>query len=367
MPTNNMLVLSIQNEVFSKSKTGNLLALLASKISDISIRFIQIEDIPDFVAKSASPVLYITQDAKTGADLNRQNVDIIVWKDLSDLAHQLDVFLQLKRHTAQFPLSLKKWRLKEVLHNSNNAIIYRAENKQGETVAIKRFKFLPSGITDEKIERLLNRVKKHADTRSKGLVKFYEGGICDNAFYLVMEYLKYGTLRQTLDGCGNILPLNHALSWFQEIALALDSVHQLGFIHRDVKLANILMRADGSLALTDYGISKRILLEAGYMYEHELRCSPHYVSPEQIKGEACTKASDIYSLGVIFYELLTGKKPYSADQAFELMMHHVMAAVPQLPAEFCEFQTVLDKLMAKNPDDRYPSAIDAIGHSPVAA
>jgi serine/threonine protein kinase len=128
-----------------------------------------------------------------------------------------------------------------------------------------------------------------------------------------------------------------------------------------------MLRGDGTLALMDYGVSKRILLDAGFVIESELHCSPHYVSPEQISGDACTQSSDVYSLGVIFYELLTGQKPYSANEAHELMMHHVMAPVPVLPEELKEFQSILDRLMAKNPDDRFANVIDVIGVLPIAA
>ena len=127
------------------------------------------------------------------------------------------------------------------------------------------------------------------------------------------------------------------------------------------------MRKDGSLALTDYGVSNRILLDSGFIVENELYCSPHYVSPEQITGDACTKASDIYSLGVIFYELLTGMKPYFASESYALMMHHVMAPVPTLPDELCQFQGLINKMMAKNPDDRFSSVMQAIEFLPVAA
>jgi serine/threonine protein kinase len=291
-----------------------------------------------------------------------------LWKNQANLSLQLDVFLQLNRHLEQFPLDLENWALTEVLHNTNDSIIYKAETHDGVLAAIKRFKFSPSTLSTEDIQQLLiGADKQRLRCCSSGLIRFYEGAVNDQAFYLVMEYLNYGSLRQALNGCGNQLPLTHALEWFQEIAIALDCVHKAGIIHRDLKIDNIQLRKDGTLVLTDYGISKRLLLDAGFVYENELHCSPHYVSPEQITGDACTKASDIYSLGVIFYELLTGHKPYSAKQAHELMMCHIMAPVPVFPDDLKHYQPLLDKMMAKNPKDRFLSAIDAIGSPPMAA
>jgi serine/threonine protein kinase len=346
------------------SQSTNIKSLLESKIQNVFIHCVGISVFKtkekDESANLSDFDICITSDRATSIYLQSKVKHVFYWESLSDLSSQIDVFLQLSRTTKQFPLDLKDWKLVEVLHNSKDAIIYRAIDKNGLVAAIKRFKFNSQQLSKETIKHFLDRVKRQSSLRSKRLVHIYDGGICDNTFYLVMEYLKYGTLRQTLDGCDKELPLIHALLWFEEVVLALDSVHQASLIHRDLKIDNIMLRDDGSLALTDYGISKRILLDAGFLDENELHCSPHYVSPEQVNGEACTQASDIYSLGVIFYELLTGEKPYSGKQAFELMMQHVMAPVPTLPENFSQYQTMIDKMMAKNPDDRFFSAVNAI-------
>lgn len=284
-----------------------------------------------------------------------QSNKCLYWKNLSDLSSQLDVYMQLKRCLSLFPLNLKDWTPVEVLHNSQDCIIYRGVNQKGKSVAIKRFKFKPNELSNKMIQQFLQRVEKQCSIRSEGLVHFYDGGICNHAFYLVMEYLKFGTLRQALNSCEKSLPLLHALEWFREIASALDCVHKAGLIHRDLKIDNVMLRSDGALALTDYGVSKRILLDAGFLNADELHCSPHYVSPELVTGEDCTKASDIYSLGVIFYELLMGEKPYSGNSATELMMQHVMAPIPALSKRFIYLQPILNKMMAKCPNDRFSS------------
>ncbi len=304
--------------------------------------------------------LYLTQNANTYKQLVAKGLTALRWEKHSDLSSKIDMFLQLRRCLAQFPLNLKDWTLTEVIHNSQDCIIYRAVNVNGIDAAIKRFKFKPNDLSRDMIQAFLQRLEKQCGIRSKGLVHFYDGGICNHAFYLVMEYLRHGTLRQNLNSCNNVLPEIHALEWFKEIALALDHVHKAGLIHRDLKIDNIMLRSDGTLALTDYGVSKCILLDAGFIQEDELHCSPHYVSPELVAGDACSPASDIYSLGVIFYELLTGEKPYSGKQAYALMMQHVMAPVPIFPHSLKRYQSVLNKMMAKCAKDRYSSALEAI-------
>ncbi len=342
--------------------------LLSAKVTDISI---QIESSIDFNLDFSMFDLLVVKKDNFMTRLKKQGAAMIVWEDFSDLSEKMDVYLQLQRHLKQNPIELREWALKEVLHNSEASTIYHALCVTnpiipvGKSVAIKSFKYKPQSLTTEKIQHFISQVSQ--DSHLNGLVEIYDAGVTSDAFYLVMEYLNNGTLRQALNGCGNKLPLVHALSWFQEIVVALDAVHQKGLIHHDLKIDNVLLRSDGSLALLDYGVSKRILLDSGYISEGELHCSPHYVSPEQISGESCTKKSDIYSLGVIFYELLVGRKPYSGNKAYELMMQQVMAPVPVLPPELTAFQSLLDKMMAKNPEDRLCCAMDAIESLPMVA
>lgn len=344
---------------------ADIKALLKSKIPQLSIHQVLPEHLFNSEEMSSEQAefqydLYLARNAKTYKALEEKGLTALCWKKYSDLSSKIDVFLQLRRCQEQFPINLKGWTLKEVIHNSQDCIIYRAINKNGVAAAIKRFNFKPNDLSREMIHEFLQRLKTQCGIRSKGLVQIYDGGICNNAFYLVMEYLSYGTLRQNLNSCNDDLPETHALEWFKEIAQALDHVHKAGLIHRDLKIDNIMLRGDGSLALTDYGVSKRLLLDAGFLQEDEMHCSPHYVSPELISGEVCTPASDIYSLGVIFYELLTGEKPFSGREAYELMMQHVMAPVPVFADCLKKYQPVLNRMMAKCPADRYSRPLEAI-------
>ena len=257
--------------------------LLSAKIADFSIEIQQTLDLN--VDYSAFDLLVIKKNNFI-TRFKEQIAGIIVWEDFSELSEKMDVYLQLQRYLKQNPFGLRGWTLKEVLHNSEASTIYHAVSSAspimplGKSVAIKSFKYKPQSLTTAKIKQFVTSINQ--GSHLNGLVDIYDAGVTPNAFYLVMEYLNNGTLRQALNGCGNKLPIVHALSWFQEIVIALDAVHQKGLIHHDLKIDNILLRSDGSLALLDYGVSKRILLDSGYISEGELHCSPHYVSPEQI-------------------------------------------------------------------------------------
>ena len=356
---------NVIDAVSSKDNTilSNLTALLEQYFPQLSLHTVTLDNSQQLDLKKSNYELILTHEQNVVRWANLAGIDAILWEKLSDLGGKLDAFLQLHRYLEEYPLKLSDWRLKEVIHNGRDAIIFRATNDEGQTVAIKRFKYVLEQLPVRLIASFIKNIETQCSLQSTGLVKIYEGGMSDQAFYLVMEYMHHGTLRQSLKSCG-VLPLPHALEWFKEIAESLACVHHAGLIHRDLKTENIMLREDGSLALSDYGVSKALLLQTGFITEEEIHCSPYYVSPEQVSGEPCTQASDLYSLGIIFYELLMGCKPYDCHQAFELMMSHVMAPTPIFPEELKAYQTVLNGLLAKDYHERYSSALEALEHLP---
>ena len=340
-------------------------ALLISKIPTCSITFRSLTKITD--SKKLFSILSekkydfcICKDQGIIGLLSAQISSIICWQDIPDLSSQLDTFIQLHRYRKKYPLYLKDWELMEVLHNSQDCIIYKGKNVEGCNVAIKRFKFDSSELSRRTIHEYIQWLDKQTMLRSTGLIHFFDGGICNHAFYLVMEYLSYGTLRQYLNAHDNVISLEHALIWFKEIAVALNVVHQSGLIHRDLKIDNIMLRKDGSLALIDYGVSKQILLDARFLNENEFHGSPYYLSPELIAGEACSQSSDIYSLGVILYELLTGTKPYAPDNSHDLMVQHVICPIPTLDNSLAIFQSIINNTLAKNTEERFATVAELI-------
>ena len=189
------------------------------------------------------------------------------------------------------------------------------------------------------------------------VVRIYDQGFTDDHAYIAMEYFEAGDLRGELRGP---LGRERALDVLAQVAHALDAVHAQGIIHRDLKPENVMLRADRSVALADFGVAKSLeqpeVLGLTQTRHGEVVGTPYYLSPEQASGRPITPATDLYSLGVMFYEMLTGSRPYSAESLDLLLARHLTAPVPQLPAEFGGLQSILDKLMAKAPEDRHPSA-----------
>jgi len=187
-------------------------------------------------------------------------------------------------------------------------------------------------------------------------VRLHDLGVSDEHAWLVMEYFARGDLRRRLRA--RLTP-REALQFAAAIARALAAVHAAGVLHRDLKPGNIMLRDDGSIALIDFGMSKDAALALDITETGTIFGTPHYMSPEQGHAEALDERSDLYSLGIILFEMLTREKPYRAENPMAIVYKHRKDAIPRLPQKFAQVQPVLERLLAKDPADRYASAPEA--------
>jgi len=212
---------------------------------------------------------------------------------------------------------------------------------------------------DANFERLVMEFKLLYDINDHAVAEIYDFRVTSQYCYIAMEYFPLGHLGTALDG--KLAP-RAALRYAREIARGLSIIHMAGVIHRDLKPANIMLRHDDSVALIDFGISQftHAAKAEPQGTTREIAGTPYYMSPEQADGLSADERTDLYSLGVILFQMLTGDKPYVGATADEILEQHRSAAVPTLPAEVAACQPLLNRLLAKDPSQRFGSAREAI-------
>ena len=207
--------------------------------------------------------------------------------------------------------------------------------------------------SQDAFDRFLAEYEAIADIRHPNIVRIFDLGINDDHAYIAMEYLDSGDLRYRINSG---IDEYKALDYLRQMADALSAIHSQGVLHRDLKPANVMLRADGSIALIDFGLAKRAVLAGSMSGKGEIFGTPFYMSPEQGHGGDVDARSDIYSMGIIFHEMLTGNKPYQADTAMGVIYQHAQAPIPMLPARYARHQPLLERLLAKMPRDRLQTA-----------
>ena len=213
------------------------------------------------------------------------------------------------------------------------------------------------------LDRFLQEFELVGKIQHENVVRIYDLGVADDHAYIAMEYCSRGSLKRRI--LAGMEPAG-ATRFMQQIADALDSIHATGILHRDLKPTNVMFRQDDSLAVIDFGLAKQAHLHAELTGTGQIFGTPYYMSPEQGHGEQVDIRSDIYSLGVIYFEMLTGKKPYDGDTAMAVIVQHQSALIPRLPPEVAQFQSVIDRMMAKRPADRFPTVADLLDWVPAA-
>ena len=248
-----------------------------------------------------------------------------------------------------------RYEIRREIGRGGMATVYLAYDPRFQRqVAIK---VLPRQFTHD--PRYLARFEQEAQLIAKlehpAIVPVYDFGEHEDAPYLVMRYMAGGSLRERLQG--EPLTLEQTSAIMERLAPALDKAHQVGIVHRDIKPANILFDEDGNLYLADFGLAR--LADASKSMT--MVGTPAYMSPEQVKrtGKIDGRA-DIYALGVVLFELLTGKEPYPAEDNMQKMMAHVLEPVPDLleanPDLPISAQGIIDRTMAKDREERFRSA-----------
>jgi eukaryotic-like serine/threonine-protein kinase len=212
---------------------------------------------------------------------------------------------------------------------------------------------------DEFLQRFIRECGIISKIDSPYVARIFDQGFSHEHAYLAMEYFFGGDLKARID---KGMTATQALRVVHQLAIGLDAVHATGVVHRDLKPQNILLRTDDTLGIVDFGIAKHVEDKVQLTVHGQVFGTPYYMSPEQGLGKALDARSDLYSVGVIFYEMLAGKRMYTADNAVSLVYKHIHDDIPALPPKFAAYQDMLKRLVAKRPGDRFNSAGELIEH-----
>lgn len=249
--------------------------------------------------------------------------------------------------------SIEGYRILRKIGEGGMASIYLAQTGPDEPYQVLKVMPMSGNGEDDPLQRFMQEYALLAQTRHPNIATIYRQGFSSSHAFIAMEYFPHGDLRARIaagmDG-------ETAIAYAKQIAAALQAIHDVDIVHRDLKPDNLMLRADGSLALGDFGIAKHTSISITDTMHGSVIGTPYYLAPEQATGQSIDLRCDLYSLGVMFYEMLTGSKPYRGQSARELLDLHVSGPVPLLRPPYDGLQPLLDRLMAKDRDQRYANA-----------
>jgi serine/threonine-protein kinase PpkA len=249
--------------------------------------------------------------------------------------------------------SIEGYRILRKIGEGGMASIFLAQTGPDEPYQVLKVMPMSGTGEDDPLQRFMQEFALLAQVRHPNIAVIYRQGFTSAHAFIAMEYFPHGDLRASI-AAG--LDSKTAIAYSKQIAAALQAIHRVDIVHRDLKPDNLMLRADGSLALGDFGIAKHTAMNLTDTLHGSIIGTPYYLSPEQASGQPVDLRCDLYSLGVIFYEMLTGQKPYRARTPQEVLDMHVNGPVPLLRPPHDRLQPLLEQLMAKDREQRYANA-----------
>lgn len=255
-----------------------------------------------------------------------------------------------------------RYEITELIGQGGMANVYKATDVlDNRIVAVKILK-REFSESDEFLRRFRNESKAIAVLSHPNIVKIYDMGFSEKLQYIVMEYIDGITLKEYIDS-ERVLNWKDAVHFIIQILRALQHAHNRGIVHRDIKPQNIMLLTDGTIKVMDFGIAKFAREESMTATDQAIG-TVHYISPEQARGDVTDEKSDIYSVGVMFYEMLTGQKPFDTDNPVSIAVMHIKN-IPVRPRDInpnipSGLEEIIMHAMEKDAENRYQTASDMI-------
>ena len=278
--------------------------------------------------------------------------------DVSEKTLSPELAARMEGHMLGERVRISGFRILRLIGEGGMSRVYLASRDRDDEPLV--VKILRSEATADKnaLARFMEEYALVERIKSPHVARIYGHGVSEGHAYLVMEFFDGGDLNKRLGGRAS--PPKEALRIFGELMFALGDIHECGILHRDLKPQNLMFRADGSLAIVDFGIAKHVdaIDRTGY---GEIVGTPRYMSPEQVRGMALDLRTDIYSSGVLLYQMLAGKHLFDGETAVEVALQHLNKQAPGLEDGLAQYQRLLDKLLEKDRDARFRNADEVIG------
>lgn len=249
-----------------------------------------------------------------------------------------------------------RWKLGRLLgKGAMGEVLLATDTRLERKVAVKRM-LGPETANATSFQRFMTEAKSIAALNHPSIIQIYDYGQTKEGPYLIMEYVEGGSLS---DRCAaGRIEKAEAISLATQLCSALVAAHRASIIHRDIKPANVLLTSDGIPKLTDFGLAKPIAADTAMTAAGSVLGTPKYMSPEQVRGRPVDHRSDLFSLGIVLYEMLTGSAPFSGASLGDVFDRILNQPVPPLAqqglGDLSDVDVILQKCLAKNPDDRYP-------------
>ena len=261
-------------------------------------------------------------------------------------------------------VEINGYRVNRKIGSGGMSTVYLVERMSDKQDVV--LKILDSKLCEdnEVLMRFIQEFGLIAKIDSRHIVKIFDQGFTDRHVYIAMEYFANGDLRARIKK--GVTPAD-AIGLLTQVALALKAIHEFGIVHRDLKPENIMFRADDSLAIVDFGIAKMISDVNSLTQTGHILGTPYYLSPEQAQGSTLDGRSDLYSAGVMMFEMLTQRRPFTATTPIALVNKHIREPVPRLPLGMERFQELIDRLMAKRAAERFANAQQLLDYLPTLA
>jgi serine/threonine-protein kinase PpkA len=275
--------------------------------------------------------------------------------DESDALSKFEHELQRINSAANSPneIQLQGYRLIKKLGEGGMSQVFLAEYSATGAQHVLKLIHITEDDDGDMLQRFISEYALISQIDHPNVAKIFTQGFSASHAYIAMEYFPGGDLRRLMS---DDIAIDVALAVLMQVAGALGAIHERGIVHRDMKPDNIMIRADGSLALADFGIATLKDTRLAKTAHGEVFGTPAYIAPEQASAQPTDHRADLYALGVMFFELLTGQKPYRASNTEALLYQHVNLAIPELPAQFVQLQPLINAMMAKKPEERVANA-----------